>query len=409
MRLGRNLLLSAKALLRHRIRTALALSGTAVGVGAVLVITAIGEGAEKEVLSEIEALGQDLLVVSAGDAPRVPWRRRTEPKVTTLTLDDADAVLREATEVSRVAPAQDRVRRVKFGQISTMTKVLGTTPDFEEVRNFRTVQGRYFTHEEEVNSSRVVVLGSRVRELLFPGDIPPVGQTIRIGKIPFRVIGVLESKGATVDGLSEEDNQVVIPLQTALRRVFNLDYLKMLYVQARDGSRLDAAEEQIAHTLRARHRIAEMDRGDDFAIQNQRIILEARLETVTSFNRMILGLGSVALLVGGIGILSVMLLSVRERRNEIGLRVAVGARHRDILVQFLVESLFLGTMGGLAGVIIGLGVAWGVGKGTEWDTVLNGTAILVGLAAALSVGAIFGVFPAQRAAAMDPIEALRAE
>jgi len=341
MRLGRNLLLSAKALLRHRVRTALALSGTAVGVGAVLVITAIGEGAETEVLSEIEALGQNLLVVSAGDAPRVPWRGRTEPKVTTLTLDDADAVLREATEVARVAPAQDRMRRVKFGQISTMTKVLGTTPDFEEVRNFRTVYGRYFTHEENVNSARVVVLGSRVRDLLFPGDIPPVGQTIRIGKIPFQVIGVLESKGATVDGLSEEDNQVVIPLQTALRRVFNLDFLKMLYVQARDGSRLDAAEEQIAHALRTRHRIAEMERGDDFAIQNQRIILEARLETVTSFNRMILGLGSVALLVGGIGILSVMLLSVRERRNEIGLRVAVGARHRDILVQFLMESLFL--------------------------------------------------------------------
>jgi len=408
MRLGRNLLLSAKALLRHRIRTALALSGTAVGVGAVMVITSIGEGAEAEVLSEIEALGQDLLVVSAGDAPRVPWRRRTEPKVTTLTLDDAAAVLGEATEVARIAPSQDRSRRVKFDQLSIMTKVLGTTPDFEEVRNFRTVQGRYFTEEEDHLLARVVVLGSRVNELLFP-DYDPLGKTIRIGKVPFQVIGVLESKGATVDGLSGEDNQVVIPLQTALRRVFNLDYLKMIYVQVRDGSRLEAAEKQIADILRSRHRISELRSANDFAIQNQRLIMEARLETVASFNRMILGLGSVALLVGGIGILSVMLLSVRERRNEVGLRVAVGARHRDILVQFLVESLFLGIMGGLAGVIIGLGVAWGVGKGTEWDTVINGTSILVGLTAALSVGAVFGVFPARQAAAMDPIEALRAE
>ena len=408
MRLGRNLLLSAKALLRHRMRTALALSGTAVGVGAILVITAIGEGAEAEVLSEIEALGQNLLVVSAGDAPRVPWRGRTEPKVTTLTLDDASALLKEVPEVARLAPAQDRVRRVKFGQISTMTKVLGTTPDFEEVRNFRTRRGRYFTEDEDLRSARVAVLGSRVKDLLFSED-DPLGGTIRIGRIPFQIIGVLESKGATVDGLSEEDNQVVIPLQTALRRVFNLDYLKMVYVQVQGRDRLEAAEARIADVLRARHRMAELEKADDFAIQNQRLILEARLETVASFNRMTLGLGSVALLVGGIGILSVMLLSVRERRNEVGLRVAVGARRRDILVQFLVESLFLGTVGGLAGVIIGLGVAGGVGRSTEWDTVINGTALAVGLTAALAVGAIFGVFPAQRAAAMDPIEALRAE
>jgi putative ABC transport system permease protein len=408
MRLGRNLLLSARALLRHRVRTALALSGTAVGVGAVLVMTTVGEGAEEAVVREIEALGQNLLVVSAADAPLVPWRRRTEPKVTTLTVEDAWALPEETSEVVRVAPSQDRNRRVKFGQISTMTKVLGTTPDFEEVRNFRTTHGRYFTAEEGRLSARVLILGSRVRELLFP-DEDPLGQTIRVGQIPFRVIGVLESKGATVDGLSGEDNQVVIPLQTAMRRVFNLDYLKMIYVQARDGDRLRAAEAQIADVLRARHGIAQPRQSDDFTIQNQRRVLEARLETVASFNRMTLGLGGVALLVGGIGILSVMLLSVRERRTEVGLRVAVGARRRDILAQFLLESLSLGILGGSVGVIIGLGLAWAVGESTEWETVINGTALLVGLIATLSVGAIFGVFPAQRAAALDPIEALRAE
>ncbi|MCK5651136.1 MAG: ABC transporter permease, partial [Gemmatimonadetes bacterium] len=183
MRIGRNLLLSAKALLRHRVRTALALSGTAVGVGAVLVMTAVGEGAEVEVLSEIDALGRNLLIVNAGDAPRVPWRRRTQPKVTTLTLEDAAAILEEAPDVSRIAPAQDRRRRVKFGQISTMTKVLGTTPDFEEVRDFRVVGGRYFTGAENRRSARVVVLGSRVKDLLFPYQ-DPLGKTIRLGKIP---------------------------------------------------------------------------------------------------------------------------------------------------------------------------------------------------------------------------------
>ena len=315
----------------------MALSGTAVGVGAVLVMTAVGEGAEDQVISEIEALGRNLLVVSSGDAPRVPWRQRTLPRVTTMTLDDADAIRSQATEAGLVAPAQDRVRRAKYGTISTMTKVMGTTPAYEEVRDFRAIQGRYFTEEENRTSARVAVLGSRVRELLFP-DEDAVGKTVRLGRIPFLVIGVLESKGATVDGLSEEDNQVLIPIQTAMRRAFNLDYIKMIYVQVRDGDRMQVAEEQIGDILRTRHRTAELGRVDDFAIQNQRLILAVRLETLASFRKMILGLGAVALFVGGVGILSIMLLSVRERRNEVGLRIAVGARKKDILIQFLVES-----------------------------------------------------------------------
>lgn len=408
MRLGRNLLLSTKALLRHRVRTALALSGTAVGVGAVLVMTAVGEGAEEKVVTEIEALGRNLLVVSAGDAARVPWRRRTTPKVTTLTLADAEAIMEGAPLVRVLAPAQDRTLRAKYGQISTMTKVMGTWPSFEEVRNFRCVEGRYFTEEEDRGSARVAVLGSRVRDLLFPGE-DPLGKTLRLGRVSFLVIGVLESKGSTVDGLSEEDNQVLIPLQTALRRVFNLDYLKMTYVQVTDGDRLEEAEEQISAILRARHRMAELGREDDFAIQNQRLILTARMEAISSFRRMILWLGSVALLAGGVGILSIMLLSVRERRNEVGLRVAVGARRKDILTQFLVESLFLGVAGGGVGVLLGLGTSFAISALTEWTTRMNGVALVVGVGSALLVGLTFGVLPAQRAASLDPIEALRAE
>jgi putative ABC transport system permease protein len=285
---------------------------------------------------------------------------------------------------------------------------MGTTPAYEEVRDFRTVQGRYFTGEENRASARVAVLGSRVRELLFP-DEDPLGKTVRLGRIPFQVIGVLESKGATVDGLSGEDNQVLIPIQTALRRAFNLDFIKMIYVQVRDGDHMGAAEEQIGDILRTRHRTVEVGREDDFAIQNQRLILAARVETLASFRRMILGLGAVALLLGGVGILSIMLLSVRERRNEVGLRIAVGARKKDILIQFLVESLLLGSVGGALGVILGLGVAWAVGMTTQWQTAVNETALLVGVSSALFVGVAFGVYPAQQAAKLDPIEALRAE
>jgi ABC-type antimicrobial peptide transport system permease subunit len=408
MRLARNVRLSVKALVRHRIRTALALSGMAVGVGAVLVMTAIGEGSEQQVIREIDALGRNLLIVSAANVQRVPWRSRTIAKVNTMVLEDADAVLSGAPDVALVAPVQDGGRRVKYGAMSTVTTVLGTTSDYEEIRDFRVVSGRYFTPEENFNSARVVVLGSRIDELLFP-EMEAVGRTLRLGKTSFQVIGVLESKGTTVDGLSEEDNKVLIPIRTALRRVFNVDYINQLYVQVKDGDRLQSAEDQIADVLRTRHRTSEFGLEDDFRIQNQRMILAARLETVTAFQRMSLGLGAVAVLVGGVGILSIMLLAVRERRNEVGLRVAVGARRRDILVQFLVESLLLGAAGGTLGVCIGWMVAWVVGRGTEWETALNSTAIVVGVVSALGIGALSGVYPAQRAAALDPIEALRAE
>jgi putative ABC transport system permease protein len=408
MRLARNLILSIKALVRHRIRTALALSGMAVGVGAVLVMTAIGEGSEQQAISEIDALGRNLLIVSAADAARVPWRQRTVSKVNTLVLADADAVRVGAPDVALVAPAQDFARRVKYGTISTVTTVRGTSPEYEEVRDFRTVLGRYFTHEEDHASARVAVLGSRVRELLFP-ERDPIGKTVRVGRTTFRIIGVLESKGTTLDGTSEEDNQVLIPIRSALRRVFNVDYIKMLYVQVRDADRMQHAELQIGNVLRTRHRTAEFGREDDFAIQNQRLILRARLETMASFRRMILGLGAVAVLVGGVGLLSVMLLAVRERRNEVGLRVAVGARRRDILTQFLLESLLLGVLGGSVGIVAGVTVAWVVGKSTDWHTAVDGVAVLVGLGSAFGIGVLFGVYPARRAAELDPIEALRAE
>jgi len=408
VRLARNLQLSIKALARHRVRTALALSGMAVGVGAVLVLTAVGEGSERQVLQEIDELGKNLLIVSAAEAPRVPWRTRTLAKVNTLVLQDAEAVLNGCPDVALVVPEQNMGRRVKFGRMSTTATIRGTTADYETIRNFRTVVGRYFTREEDRNSARVAVLGDRIRELLFANE-DPIGKTLLVGRTSFQVIGVLERKGMTADGLSEEDNQVIIPIQTAMRRVFNVDFINMLYVQVENRDRMEAAREQIADVLRTRHRTREFGRADDFRIQNQRVILEARLEAVASFRRMILGLGAVAIIVGGVGILSIMLLAVRERRNEVGLRVAVGARRRDILTQFLVESLLLGASGGALGVVAAIVVAWIIGASTEWTTALNGTALAVGLICSIGIGVLFGVYPAQRAAALDPIDALRAE
>jgi putative ABC transport system permease protein len=306
------------------------------------------------------------------------------------------------------APAQDQTLRVKYGSVNTMSKIMGTTGEWAQIRNFRTTSGRFFTAEENAALARVGVIGSQVRDVLFP-DSDPIGETIRVGRVPIEVIGVLESKGVSVDGSAREDNQVVVPINTALRRIFNVDYLKMIYVQVVAGDRMDRAVAEMTAVLRDRHRLEHLGWEDDFVIQNQAVILEAEMQTAASFRRMITGLGAVALVVGGAGILAIMLLSVKERTNEVGLRTAVGARRRDIRTQFLVEAMMLGGSGGTVGVLAGLAVAWAINATTEWSTVISGPAVAIALGSALLIGIVFGVIPAQKAASLDPIESLRAE
>ena len=266
--------------------------------------------------------------------------------------------------------------------------------------------GRFFTTEENRAGLRVAVLGSQVAQRLFP-DIDPVGRVIRIGRVPFEIVGVLISKGISVDGAAEEDNQVIVPIKTALRRVFNVEYLKMIYLEVSNTAFMDDAAQEVAAILRGRHRLARYGRPDDFTIQNQRLVMEAELATVASFRTMITGMGAVALVVGGVGILSIMLLSVRERRSEIGLRVAVGARRRDVWLQFLIEAVVLGGAGGLLGLTLGVGSSWIVSVSTEWTAVVTPASIATALASALTIGVVFGVYPAVRAASWDPIDALR--
>jgi putative ABC transport system permease protein len=409
VRLLRNVGLSHKALQRHRARTVLALAGTAVGVAAVLAMLAVGEGAERRVLERIDAMGRNLLVVMAGRQPRVAGRAGARgATVTTLLPADRDAIIEQSGLIARAAPSQGGDLPLEYADLATTATVRGTTPEYMEIRNFALVDGRVFTREEDRAGLRLAVIGARVRERLFP-EVDPVGQTLRVGRIPFEVIGVLGSKGVSLSGGGDEDNQILIPISTALRRVFNRDYLGMIFLEVEASEMMDAAAAEVAAILRERHRLERRGKPDDFMIQNQRVVIAAEMETVRSFRRLVVGLGAVALTVGGVGILSIMLLSVRERRAEIGLRAAVGARRRDIWLQFVVEALALGGAGGIAGLALGVALAWAIGAFTEWHTVVTIPSMLLATLSALTVGVLFGAYPAQRAAAWDPIEALRAQ
>ena len=408
MKLVRILRTSVGSLLRHKLRTALAMSGLVIGVAVVLVMVAVGEGAKREVLEQIDRFGTNMLVVSPAEAVPVPGRALQVGRATTLRVSDSEAIAASCAAVVKSAPARSGTKRVKFGPNSTLATVLGTTPEYEEIRNAPVVRGRYFTEAEVASASRVAVIGATVVKRLF-ADADPLGNELRIGHVPFRIIGVLASKGTSADGSGDEDNQVLVPVKTAMRRLFNIDHLDQVYVQASSRDDLSRAETQIAALLRRRHDLGRLRKPDDFKIEDQARALRAKATAADSFTTMIAGLAGVSLFVGGVGILSLMLITVRERVGEIGLRMAVGARPRDILVQFMSEALLLGVFGGAFGLGLGLAVAFGLGEFTEWSTHVSPEWGVAALGASLVLGVVAGVYPALRAALMDPIVALRSE
>jgi len=407
MKIYKNIKLSRKTLLTHKLRTFLALVGIAIGVAAVIIMIAIGKGAQSEVLNQIEKMGTNLIIVNAGRVKTFAGRKRQVSTATTLTLKDSKSISSECPSVALTAPAQSKKLQVKYGNVSTNTTIIGTTYDYQEIRNFSIDAGSFFSEMESKIALRVAVIGSKVQVNLFDRD-DPIGEIIRIGKIPFEVIGVLESKGVNAEGV-DEDDQIIIPIITALRRVFNLDYINTVYAQVKDVELMDKAESEIRDLLRERHRLVKKAKPDDFTIQNQVDVLEAQQEATATFTILIAGIAAISLMVGGIGILAIMLITVKERTNEIGLRMAVGARPKDILVQFLSESLILGFSGGFFGVVISVIGTIIVGITTEWHAVISLQSIFLSIGFSLSVGLFFGVYPAKKAAMLDPIDALRAE
>jgi putative ABC transport system permease protein len=407
MKIFRNLLFSIRALSTRKLRTGLSLLGMSIGVAAVIMMTAMGSGARKEALAKIEKMGTNLLVVQAGRAPRAPGRARQEDLVTTLKLGDWEAFVASCPSVAAAAPTQEKALKVTYADVLITTNILGSTPDYPGICNSVLGRGRLFTDDEDRTAVRLAVLGSQTARNLF-GRNDPLGETIRIRGIPFRVIGVLKEKGVGRDGANEDD-KILIPIRTALRRVFNLDYIKAIFVRVRSREAMAGAETEARAMLRDRHRLDRNGSPDDFTIQNQLTVLEAAETAGDSFTALIAGVAAVSLVVGGIGILAVMTVAVKERTPEIGLRMAVGSRPRDILVQFLAEALVLGLSGGAVGAAIGLAGSWIIGAATSWETAPAAGPAVFSVLFSLAVGLLFGAYPARKASLLDPIKALRAE
>jgi len=404
--------IAVRALRVNKLRSVLTMLGIIIGVGAVITMVGVGAGAQARVAEEIRSLGSNLIIVLAGTVTSGGVRLGTGSKVS-ITEDDARAIQREVPSVQVAAPsvqgkAQDG--QIVYGNLNWTTLVQGVTPEFFVAREWDVAAGKPFTEEDVEGATKVALVGQTVVVNLF-AHADPLGQIIRIKHVPFTVIGVLDRKGQSTFG-QDQDDVILVPLSTAQRLISSkkvkIGSVNSISIKVREPDAMKEAEEQVRSLLRQRHRLKTTD-PDDFWLRNLSEILQAQEESSRVLTMLLAAIASVSLLVGGIGIMNIMLVSVTERTREIGLRMAVGARSRDILGQFLVEAVTLSLIGGLIGVGLGLTGAYGAAYVAEWRTLIQFEAILVAFGFAGTVGIFFGFYPARKASRLDPIEALRYE
>mgnify|MGYP005838320037 CR=1 FL=1 len=412
--IGESVKLALRSLAANKLRAVLTMLGIIIGVAAVIALMAAGEGVQMLVKQEIQSVGSNLVFV-VPNITEISNLRSGMGLSASLTLGDANAIgdPLNVPDVVAVVPEFRRSAQVVYGNRNTVTNVAGVTPAFTSVRNMAVQEGSFITEQDLIGNSRVCLLGQTVVNKLFDPVVYPIGQTIKINRIPFRVIGVLEKKGGTSFG--NQDDIVLVPLTTAVNRVFKARTIRgelpvsVIYAQVVSEQRMDAAISQIAELLRDRHKIT-FQADDDFTIVNQADILDIFGSITGVLTIFLSAIAAISLLVGGIGIMNIMLVSVTERTREIGIRKAVGAKRRDITVQFLIEAVTLSLIGGLIGIAVGYGGSQVIGRlAPEITPVITPNAVLLSTGFSVLVGLFFGLYPAMRAARLNPIEALRYE
>lgn len=381
----------------NKFRSILTMLGIIIGVGSVVAMLAIGTGAKQEVLSRIEAMGSNLIIVKPG-APNV----RGGGDIATLTLSDAEAIKQLPNVVGSV-PEIIGPATVRFGNIDYLTTIDATTPKFSEARNWQTVSGVYFEGTQNNSYAPVAVLGKTVVNILFPNVSDPIGQYFLIGSVPFQVIGVMSSKGADSQG-NDMDDVVFVPINTGSMRLFGRTYLKNITVQVSDANQMDATQDAINDLLLKRHHNVE-----DFQIRNMASILQTATETQNTLTYLLGAIATISLIVGGIGVMNIMLVSVTERTREIGIRMAVGAKAKDVMIQFIIESLVVSLIGGIIGIAAGVGGGILTSITMNWLAIFSAESIAIAFFFSFTIGLIFGYLPARRASSLDPVIALAAE
>jgi putative ABC transport system permease protein len=397
--------IAIRALTRNKMRSLLTMLGIIIGVGAVIATVGLGQGAQQQVQDQIASMGTNLLYVSAGSVNK-GGIRLGGGATKTLVDDDMKAILQEVPTISEAAPGAGASAQVVSDNQNWYTRVTGTEPQYFDIRNWPFAQGGNFTDDDVTRATNVVVLGATVQQNLF-GNANPVGQTVRIGTLPFQVVGTLQPKGQSGLG-QDQDDGVYVPITTLQKKITGQDWLQYIMASATSQPASYAAQGQITSLLRDRHRIRP-GQDDDFSVKNLADVAQLADQSSQVMTLLLASIAGVSLIVGGIGIMNIMLVSVTERTREIGIRIAIGATESDVLRQFLSESVVLSLSGGIAGILFGVAAAITITRVFGWNILISPTAVVAAVVFSMAVGIFFGFYPARKAALLDPIEALRFE
>jgi putative ABC transport system permease protein len=402
MRFGSIIKVALRALLRNTMRSILTALGIIIGVGAVIAMVSIGNGAKSQVEAQVASLGQNVITVFSGSMSSGGMRGGWG-SAPTLTVEDAEAIQREVTTIVGVSPEVRDRNQILANGLNWNTSVNGESPDYPEIRSWKISNGAMFSEQDVRSVAKVAVIGKTVADQLFP-NTDPVGQTLRIRNIPFKILGVLDSKGFNLFG-QDQDDVVIVPYTSHMKRLSRRTNISSILIQASSADNIEKAQKEITDVLTQRRK----GREPDFTVRNQVELAQTATATTETMTLLLAAIASVSLIVGGIGIMNIMLVSVTERTREIGIRLAIGAHGRDVLMQFLIEATILSTLGGLIGICLGIGssqlVSWKYG----WPVQVSTTSVVVAFVFSAAVGMFFGFYPARKAAQLDPIDALRYE